>query len=138
MVVTSCLDVSVPATLTRAREIRTQVAEIAAQAGAGEGVIDDVRLCVAEAFTNAVVHGYGTEAGPVHVLVETARGELTVVVSDEGRGLTDFRREGDIGYGLKIIERLTRRHLISSAPSAGTEVRMIFGLSAQTPIRNGP
>jgi anti-sigma regulatory factor (Ser/Thr protein kinase) len=131
MAVASCLDISVPATLTRAREIRAQVAEIAAQAGAGEHVVDDVRLCVAEAFTNAVVHGYGTEAGPVHVLVETARDELIVVVSDNGRGLAEFRRDGDIGYGLKIIERLTRRHQISSAPCAGTEVRMVFSLSPQ-------
>lgn len=124
----SCLEISVPATLASVRAVRGKVAEIAARVGAEDQVVDDVRLCVGEAVTNAVVHGYGPEDGTVDVAVELARDELTVVVSDEGKGVTSLRGHADDGYGLRIIERLTLRYLVSSAPNVGTEVRMVFPL----------
>lgn len=127
---TSCLEISAPATLASVRAVRGKVAEIAARVGAEDQVVDDVRLCVGEAVTNAVVHGYGPEDGTVDVTVELARDELTVVVSDEGKGVTSLRGSAEDGYGLRIIERLTLRYLISSAPNVGTEVRMIFPLPA--------
>ena len=55
--------------------------------------------------------------------------ELMVVVRDDGVGLADFRREGDLGYGLRIIDELAVRSAISSAPNAGTEMRMVFALA---------
>jgi hypothetical protein len=43
-------------------------------------------------------------------------------------GLGGFQREGDLGYGLRIIEQLTLRCAITSAPNMGTEVLMVFAL----------
>jgi stage II sporulation protein AB (anti-sigma F factor) len=128
---TTCLEISVPATLVNVRRVRRRVAELAADAGAPEHVVDDVRLCVSEAVANAVVHGYDRDQrGEITVSVSVRGDELTVVVFDDGKGLTDFKRDGDLGYGLRVIEKLTRRCLVSSAPNAGTEVHMTFPLAA--------
>jgi stage II sporulation protein AB (anti-sigma F factor) len=119
-----------PATPASIRDVRGRVAELAAEAGADERVVDEVRLCVGEAVTNAVVHGYGSQPGTVDVVAQLTGDELTVVVRDEGNGLAEFRRDGDIGYGLRIIDRLTRRYELRSAPNVGTQIRMIFALTA--------
>ena len=134
------LDISVPATLPNVRGVRRKVAAIAVQVQAAEHVVDDVELCVGEAVTNSVVHGYSDGEGTVDIAVDVDQDELTVIVSDRGQGLTDFVRDGDIGYGLQIIERLTRRVRIASAPRSGTEVYMVFDLErtpqpAGTPSR---
>jgi stage II sporulation protein AB (anti-sigma F factor) len=128
--VTKSLEISMPATPASIREVRAKVAELAAEAGADERVVDEVRLCVGEAVTNAVVHGYASQPGTVDVVAELTGDELTVVVRDEGTGLADFRRDGDIGYGLRIIDRLTGSYELRSAPNVGTQIRMNFPLAA--------
>ena len=55
----------------------------------------------------------------------------TVVVRDGGAGLSEFRQDGELGFGLRIIEELTSRLVISSTPNAGTEVRMVFAFGAE-------
>ena len=124
--VTTCLELSMAATPESVGPGRRRVAELAARIGAPTRVVDDVRLCVSEALANAVQHAYGRKPGTVAVTVELDDDEITVVVRDAGRGLAG-RRPGR-GYGLHIIESLTRRHVISSTPHGGTEVRMTFGL----------
>jgi anti-sigma regulatory factor (Ser/Thr protein kinase) len=127
---TLCLELSLPATPVSARTVRNEVAEVAARMGAPERVVEDARLCVNEAVTNVVRHAYRSSDGKVGVTVAREDDELTVVVRDEGVGLSDFVSEGDLGYGLRIIERLTSRHVISSAADRGTEVVMVFGLGS--------
>ena len=90
----------------------------------------DIELAVSEATGNVVRHAYRSSDGRVGVTVAREDDELTVVVRDEGVGLSDFVSEGDLGYGLRIIERLTSRHVISSAADRGTEVVMVFGLGS--------
>ena len=58
-----------PATPACVKEGREAVVEAIAGLGLDERVLDDVRLCVSEAMTNAVRHAYGTEGGPVDVSV---------------------------------------------------------------------
>lgn len=125
---TPTLEISAPATLGAVRELRSRVVATAAEAGADAEVLDDIRLCVNEALTNVVAHAYPAEPGVVEIGVESGGDELTVVVSDEGKGLTEFRNDGSVGHGLRIIEKLARRYVISSAPNRGTEVRMVFPL----------
>jgi anti-sigma regulatory factor (Ser/Thr protein kinase) len=121
------LEVSLPAVPMSVRDARETIGEIAAKAGASERAIEDIRLCVSEAVANVVRHAY-RDQGDVSLTVERENGELTVVVRDDGVGLGGFQREGDLGYGLRIIDELTRRCAISSMPDLGTEVRMVFAL----------
>jgi anti-sigma regulatory factor (Ser/Thr protein kinase) len=126
----TALDLSLPAVPASVREARQAVAEIAAQTGGSTRTIEDVRLCVSEAVANVVRHAYGSEEGALTLSAELATGELTVVVRDEGVGMSGFQREGDLGHGLRIIDELTVRCAITSAPVMGTEVRMVFALDA--------
>jgi anti-sigma regulatory factor (Ser/Thr protein kinase) len=124
------LEVSLPAAPASVREARDTVAEVAANAGASSQSIEDIRLCVSEAVANVVRHAYQRREGDVSMTVERSGSELTVIVRDDGVGLDAFRRDGDLGYGLRIINELTVRCSITSAPPTGTEVRMVFTLAA--------
>ena len=130
-------EISVPATLTSIRSVRNWVARIAVEEGADSQLASDIKLCVDEAVTNAIAHGYDEDSGRVEVSVESDGRELTVLVRDEGKGVDQFGQEGELGFGLKIIDRLTRRYMVSSAPALGTEVRMIFAPSSRGVISLG-
>jgi anti-sigma regulatory factor (Ser/Thr protein kinase) len=135
---TTRLELSLPAIPGSVRVARDAVAETFAAVGAGQQATEDVRLCVSEAVTNAVLHAYRDGRGNVGVSVEDSDGELTVVVRDEGKGLTRFQQEGELGYGLRIIDRLATRCAISTAPDVGTEVRMAFALEPGPSAARGP
>jgi stage II sporulation protein AB (anti-sigma F factor) len=126
--VTTCLEFSVPATPANVGSVRRRVAEAASRAGASGRVVDDIRLCVSEAVANAVLHAYGQTSGTVEVVVELDKGELALLVRDTGNGLARRRTSAEGGYGLQIIEELSRSHSISTIPGKGTEVRMTFEL----------
>ena len=122
------LELTLPATPMGVRNARDTVAAIAADYGAGEQLVEDVRLCVSEAATNVVRHAYDGSRGDVRVLVDWERGELMVTVDDMGVGLSEFRRNGELGYGLRIIELLSDRCRFAGMLGAGTHVEMAFKL----------
>ena len=121
---------SVSAALESVVLTRRRVTELAERAGMCAPALEDVRLCVTEAVANAVVHAYADGAGTVDVSVEVEepQRELTVVVRDQGRGISPRRDELEPGYGLGIIRALSPGATITSTPGSGTEVRMPFDL----------
>ena len=128
---TTCLDTTYPATLECARAIRSAVGDAANDAGASDSVVDAVVLCTGEAITNAALHAYPEAHGPedvVDVVVERTDHELVVIVTDFGAGFADARAMQETGFGLRLIERMTSRYVVSSARDTGTTVRMIFTL----------
>jgi anti-sigma regulatory factor (Ser/Thr protein kinase) len=73
--------------------------------------IADLRLVISEVITNAVRHGGEDE---MLVAVTPKQGYLCVQVTDTGDGFAPRPRafepdEDDGGYGLFLVERLTRR-----------------------------
>lgn len=140
MTLTTCLASSSPATLESARSVRSAVGEAATEAGAAEAVVDAVVLCTGEAVTNAALHAYPPFHGPedtVEVVVEHSGDELIVIVTDFGSGFADARAMEAKGFGLKLIERLTSRYVVSSARDTGTTVRMVFALRPGRPFLSG-
>ena len=121
-------EVSLPARPPSVRLARETVAEEAARLGASPGVIDEVRLCVSEATTNVVRHAYAGGKGEIRIVLQEKDDQLVVVVRDDGFGLDGFQREGELGHGLRIIDQLADQFVITSAPHAGTELRMVFSL----------
>ena len=126
----NCLTLSLPAVPESVRTARMSVGRTAARLGASDRLVDDIRLCVSEAVSNVVRHAYGTPRGDVDVRVEHDNGDLEVLVRDDGRGMKRERQEARTsgGYGLKIIDSVAAGLTITSAPDAGTEVRMTFSL----------
>jgi anti-sigma regulatory factor (Ser/Thr protein kinase) len=126
----TCLELSLPAAPRCVRQARLAVGDAVASLAATKRLVDDVRLCVSEAVTNVVRHAYGRRRGRVDIVVERGDDELTVVVRDTGVGIPppDRRGESD-GFGLKIIDELTRENSITRPAAGGTEVAMVFDLS---------
>ena len=115
-----------PSSVQKARDA---VAAVVSKVLRGKRAADDVRLCVSEAVTNVVRHAYGRDGGEVEIVVERENDEVSVVVRDDGRGMTKSEREGRAGgYGLRIIEELSDHCSFASAPTHGTHVEMSFAL----------
>jgi stage II sporulation protein AB (anti-sigma F factor) len=130
------LELSLPARAQCVREARQAVSEAVAPLAERERLLDDVLLCVSEAVTNAVLHAYPRGSGRVEIEVESDYDdELLVVVRDTGIGLPPPSRRRAEGYGLKIIDELTRETTISKAPEGGTEIAMVFALDSQAPAQ---
>jgi stage II sporulation protein AB (anti-sigma F factor) len=124
----TCLELSLPALPQCVREARLAVAETVAPLASTKRLLEDVRLCVSEAVTNVVRHAYDESRGRVDIVVERDDGELTIVVRDTGVGIPPSGRNESDGFGLKIIDELTRESTITRPAEGGTEVAMVFEL----------
>jgi anti-sigma regulatory factor (Ser/Thr protein kinase) len=91
--------------------------------------LSDIRLAVSEACTNVVVHAYPDgQEGPMEVLAGLLGDELTVVVRDEGRGITPRPDSPGLGLGLPLIASLAETVQLGHDEQQRTEVRMTFSL----------
>jgi anti-sigma regulatory factor (Ser/Thr protein kinase) len=88
----------------------------------------DVKLAVTEACTNVVVHAYPDGDGPMNVRAGLADGALTVIVSDEGRGILPRPDSPGLGLGLPLIATLASSLELGTNDQDQTEVRMVFEL----------
>ncbi len=96
--------------------------------------LEEIKVAVSEAVSNAVVHAYDGGAGAVRV--RAARRDdrvLEIVVSDSGRGIEDVRRArepsfttapGRMGLGFAFMEAFMDGVEVTSTPGRGTRVRM--------------
>lgn len=95
--------------------------------------IEDLKIALAEACTNAIQHAYEENSSPKEVTIryfmETNR--LIVEVEDKGRGLdlkkahstsADLGEEG--GLGLFLIKALVDKLELQSDKKLGTKIRM--------------
>lgn len=97
---------SQPHSVPQARERVIELAEPFVAASR----IADLRLVISEVITNAVRHG---GSGDMLVAVTPKQGYLCVQVTDTGDGFAPrpraFEPDDDGGFGLFLVERLTRR-----------------------------
>jgi anti-sigma regulatory factor (Ser/Thr protein kinase) len=92
--------------------------------------LSDIKLAVTEACTNVVVHAYpGGEDGPLGVRATVDDSTLTVVVSDQGRGIVPRPDSPGLGLGLPLIATLAESLELGTGPDEETEVRMTFDLA---------
>jgi anti-sigma regulatory factor (Ser/Thr protein kinase) len=93
--------------------------------------IGDLRLVISEVITNAVRHGGD---GDMLVAVTPKRGYLCVQVTDTGDGFAPrpraFEPDDDGGFGLFLVERLTRRWGLTREDN-NTRVWFEFDFDAQ-------
>ncbi|MCR5611735.1 MAG: anti-sigma F factor [Clostridiales bacterium] len=97
--------------------------------------LSDIRTAVSEAVTNAIVHGYGHPNGTVTMELYSEDGTVTVVISDEGRGIEDVElarkpffttmpEAERSGMGFAVMEAFMDSVTVDSAPGKGTTVTM--------------
>ena len=117
---------AVPETVPLARR---SLAAVAAAAGAAGERLDEIRLAVSEALSNAVLHAYRNgEVGRLHVTAAVASDELWVLIGDDGRGLHAWNDSQGLGIGLSLISGLSDDFAVVTRASGGTEVQMRFDL----------
>jgi anti-sigma regulatory factor (Ser/Thr protein kinase) len=97
-----------PANVPEARRLACAVAE----AYLDEAQFGSFQLAVTEVFSNAVRHG-GHTGEPIRLAITPKDGYMCVQVTDAGAGLVPkpgaLEVEDDGGFGLFIVEHLTRR-----------------------------
>lgn len=128
------LNESYPAVPEAVPLARRALTEVAADAGAADERLEEIRLAVSEALTNAVMHAYRNgDIGLFHVTAAVASDELWVLISDDGGGLHARNDSRGLGIGLSLISGLSDDFAIVTRASGGTEVQMRFDLTHTGP-----
>jgi len=123
---------SIPALADEVRTVRNAAIDFARLEGVPNPPLDDLRLAISEALTNAVVHAFrehelpGTITVTVHVTVDEF---VEAVVRDDGMGMRSRADSPGVGLGLGLIASVadTVEHR-SPADGVGFELRMGFRL----------
>lgn len=108
--------------------IRRTVSGVAAAAGFGEEQIDDVRVAVNEACTNAIVHAYPDGPGPIEIDTWLVDDRLMVRLRDHGTGIRPHldNDTAGLGLGLQMMAALASDVRVSASDEGGTEVSLRF------------
>jgi serine/threonine-protein kinase RsbW len=115
--------------------VRLTVSAVASRLGFGFDDIEDIKVAVGEALTNAIQHAAEDARPDDDVVVSCRMGadELTIEVRDRGKGFDPEQvrlaeaGEGppESGLGLLLIETLMDQVEFETRPDRGTQVRMI-------------
>ncbi len=121
---------------------RSLIAAVVAQVDVRLSELEEIKLAVSEAVTNAVIHAYpGAEVGLIIMTVRLDRMFLAVKIEDFGCGIADIRRalepgvsdnDESMGLGFSFMQAMTDRLEVSSTVGEGTIVYMekLFGEAA--------
>lgn len=112
---------------------RLTVASFAAQLDFTLNELEELKVVVSEAVSNAILHGYGDNEGIVEIEATLYPGTLALTVTDWGRGIADLEQarepafttsEDRMGLGFTFIESFMDQVQIESTPGQGTRVMM--------------
>ncbi|MBW3636646.1 MAG: ATP-binding protein [Armatimonadetes bacterium] len=137
------IELKIPASAQWVRVARLTVAGVASRLHFGIGDVEDIKLAVAEAINNAILHAPVAPDGEamVSIVIESDSDGLWIIVTDEGRvqgGLSvedsapDF--DGELpegGLGLLLIRSLMDEVSHESGSHADTVVKMFKRLPAR-------
>lgn len=96
--------------------------------------IEEIKVAVSEAVTNAVVHAYGDRPGVVRLEARVEDGGLLVTVYDQGVGIADIARARQpafstvaerMGMGFSFMDAFCDQLRVDSSPGRGTTIHMI-------------
>lgn len=97
--------------------------------------IEDVKTAVSEAVTNCIIHGYEEKEGIISMECLLKGEEITIIISDNGVGISDIEKaktplytskpeEERSGMGFSFMEIFMDSLEVSSEVSVGTTVTM--------------
>ncbi len=126
--------IEVPSNPENVGVVRVAVAAFAAQLDFAIDEIDDIKVAVSEAVSNAVIHGYAEHPGMVSVEARAYADRLEIVVEDRGRGIEDVEKAlqpafttdpGRMGLGLTFMDSFMDELSVRSTPGKGATVLMV-------------
>jgi len=113
---------------------RMAVATFAASRGFSITDIEEIKVAVSEAVSNAVLHAYPNSCGEISLEACIEDSVLTVEVADQGIGIPDVQKAKEPGFttisdhmglGFSFMESFTDELSVESSPGKGTKVRMV-------------
>lgn len=96
--------------------------------------IEDIKIAVSEACTNAVQYAYPDEPGDVSIIFDLYSDKLEITVKDEGRGFNlsdkpttqvDDPEKIGLGLGITFMRSLMDSVDYDTLPGKGTTVKMV-------------
>jgi stage II sporulation protein AB (anti-sigma F factor) len=97
--------------------------------------LEEIKVAVSEAVSNAIVHGYGNDPNYMVRLELTISGDyMEIEVIDRGRGMEDVARAMEpaystdperMGLGFAFMQSFMDKLSVESTPQKGTRVKMI-------------
>ena len=123
---------SIPALAEEVGGVRHAAVEFARGEGVRDPPLEDLRLAISEAVTNAVVHAFRLQDRPGTVTVTvTLNAFVEAVVRDDGMGMSSRGDSPGLGLGLRLINSVADAvEQRSPANGDGFELWMCFGLDA--------
>ena len=114
---------------------RISIAAFASQLDPTIEELSDIKTAVSEAVTNCIIHGYENSLGIVKIVAKLKGKEITIEISDEGKGIEniDIAKEPlyttkpnleRSGMGFTIMENFMDSMKVESIVGLGTKVTM--------------
>jgi stage II sporulation protein AB (anti-sigma F factor) len=116
---------------------RTASAAFAAQVDLTLTEIDEIKVAVSEAISNAVIHGYGEfvdRENYIELVMNLYQDKLEFIITDYGRGIVNveeamqpsFSSDPErMGLGFVFMDSFMDELEVISEPGQGTTVRMV-------------
>jgi stage II sporulation protein AB (anti-sigma F factor) len=96
--------------------------------------IEEIKVAVSEAVSNAIIHGYGNNPDyTVRLEIHVAEEYMEIEVIDQGKGIEDISRALEpaystdperMGLGFAFMQSFMEKFTVQSVPGKGTRVKM--------------
>lgn len=111
---------------------RIAVATFASQLDFTLAEIEEIKVAISEAVSNAIIHGYQDGSGEIEIKMSLANEILKIEIIDQGQGIknisqvTDasYTNNGRMGLGLTFIDSFMNSFEIESKLGNGTKLKM--------------
>ena len=96
--------------------------------------IEEIKVAISEAVSNAVIHGYSGQGGQIELTMELYESHLEYIVTDWGKGIQDIEQARQpawsteperMGLGFVFMESFMDELEVTSSVGKGTKVRMV-------------
>lgn len=113
---------------------RVSTAAFAAQVDFTLNEIEEIKVAVSEAVSNAVIHGYEYQDGEIQIKMTLYEDQLEYIIVDRGKGIADIALARQpsyssdperMGLGFAFMESFMDELYIESEVNKGTLVRMV-------------
>ncbi len=118
---------------------RSLVAALVSEVDLVLSELDELKVAVAEAVTNAVIHAYPENSqGLIELTAYLEKDSITILIRDWGQGIADLPKalEADystkkerMGLGFSLIQAFSTEMEVKSEPGWGTWVKLKKDLS---------
>lgn len=114
---------------------RVSVASFATQLDPTLEDINDIKMAVSEAVTNAIIHGYDGEEGEIYINLGIIDDTLHIEIEDKGKGIEDIEKAMEplytskphmerSGMGFTVMEAFMDEISVISNLGKGTKIYM--------------